>query len=78
VTHLCDQLNNTTGLGDLSLSLLADPSGANDQWDLWESTLSEDLGVSEWEKVEDWDGVLLGISGKVLLTLLDWDKGPEL
>jgi len=75
--HLCDQLNNTTGLGDLALSLLGDPAGADNEWDLWETTLSEDLGVTEGEEVEDWDGVLLG-RGEVLIALLNWDEGPKL
>lgn len=75
--NLCNQLDDAAGLCDLPLSLLADPTCAHNQWNLWETTLSENLGVTEREKVENWDGVLLGAGG-VLLTLLGWDKGPKL
>lgn len=66
--HLRNQLNNTAGLLDLSLSLLAEVSCSYNHWDLWEAALSEDLGVAKWEEVEDWGGVGLlvadvGITG---------------
>lgn len=76
--HLCDELDNTTGLLDLLLSVLAEVTGANDDRDLWESTLSEDLAVAEWEKVEDRGGLRLGACSEVLLALLSWDERPEL
>lgn len=54
---LCDQLNHTTSLLDLSLGLLAEPSCSYDDWNLWNSALAEDFGVSEWEEIEDGGGV---------------------
>ena len=75
--RLCDQLNDTTGGDDLLLSELGKPSGADDDWDVWETSLSEDLGVSEWEKVDNWEGVLV-LALEVLLALLSWDEGPKL
>ena len=44
---LCNQLNDTTGLLDLALSLLAEIPGAHNHWDLGESALAENLGVTE-------------------------------
>lgn len=76
-THLSDELNNTAGLLDLALGVLADVAGADDDRDLRETTLSEDLAVAEREEVEDWSGVG-GLVGEVLLALLDWDERPEL
>ena len=75
--RLSDELNDTTGLLDLLLSKAADPAGADDQRDLRETALSEDLGVTEREEVEDGDGVLLG-TGDVGLTGLERDERPEL
>jgi hypothetical protein len=77
MTHLRNKLNNTTSLGDLSLSLLADPSRTHNQGNFGDSALAEDLGVAEGEEVEDGDGVL-GFGLEVLLTLLSGDEGPEL
>jgi hypothetical protein len=75
--RLSDELDNTTGLLDLALGVLAEVAGTDDDWDLWETTLSEDLGVSEREEVEDWGGVG-GLVGEELLALLNWDERPEL
>ena len=74
---LCDQLNDTTSLGNLALSLLAEPPGAHNQWNLGESTLAENLAVSEREEIENGDDVLLA-GGQVLVALLSGDEGPEL
>lgn len=76
-TDLCDQLDDTTGLLDLLLSLLAHISRSHDDWDLWQTTLSEDLGVSEGEEIEDGSGILLGALG-VLVSGFLWQKSPEL
>lgn len=75
--RLCDQLNDTTGGDDLLLSELGEPSGADDDWNVWEASLSEDLGVSEWKEIDNWEGVLVLVL-EVLLTLLSWDEGPKL
>lgn len=76
-TQLSDELDNTTGLLDLALGVLAEVACAHDEWDLWDATLSEDLGVAEREEVKDWGGVG-GLVGEVLLALLKWDERPEL
>lgn len=76
VRHLCDELDNTTSLLDLLLGVLGNVTGANDDGDLGKTTLAEDLGVAEGEKVEN--GSLVGLLGEVLLALLSGDEGPEL
>lgn len=75
--RLCNQLNNTTSLGDLALCLLADPSCADDQWNLWDATLAENFAVAEGEEIKNWDGVGL-LARDVLGALLSWDERPEL
>lgn len=75
--NLCDELNDTTGLGDLLLGELADPAGANDQGNFRETALSEDLGVTEGKEVDDGDGVLL-LAGEVTITGLGGDERPQL
>ena len=77
LVQLCDQLNDTTGFLDLSLSLLAEVSRAYNHGYLWESALAEDLGVAEREEVEDWDGVGLGVAD-VAFTRFGGDERPEL
>ena len=75
--NLRHQLDNTTGLGDLLLSQLADVPGADDDRDLGDAALAEDLGVAQGEEVEDGGGVLL-LAGEVGLAGLGGDEGPEL
>jgi hypothetical protein len=75
--YLTDQLNDTTSFLDFALSLGGEVSCTNDERDFWNATLAENLGVAEGEEVKDWSGVGF-LVGKVLLALLDWDKGPEL
>ena len=55
--RLCDELDDTTSLLDLPLGVLGEVSGADDQWDLRDATLSEDLGVTEGQEVEHRGGV---------------------
>ena len=76
-SRLCDELNDTTGLGDLLLSQTADPAGADDEGDLGEAALAENLGVAEGEQVDDGDGVLL-LALEVGLTGLLRNQAPEL
>lgn len=75
--RLCNELDNTTGLGDLALGVLGEVAGADDEWDGGDATLAEDFAVSEWEEVEDWGSVGLAAS-ESLLALLLWDERPEL
>ena len=77
VTRLCDELDNTTSLGDLALGVLGEVTGADDERDGWDATLAEDFAVAEWEEVEDWGSVGLAAS-ESLLALLLWDERPEL
>jgi hypothetical protein len=76
-THLCDELNDTTGLLDLALGVLADVSGTNDQRDLRNPALAENFAVAEGEEVEDRCGIL-GLTSEVLLALLEGNEGPKL
>jgi len=72
IRHLCDELASTTSLGDLLLGVLGEVTGADDDWDLWETALAEDLAVAVGEEVDDWGGVG-GLVGEELLALLSWD-----
>lgn len=76
-TNLCDELDDTTGLGDLLLGELADPASTDNQGDFGETALSEDLGVAKGKEVDDGDGVLL-LAGDVGLTGLGGDERPQL
>ena len=75
--RLCDQLNDTTSLLDLLLSIAAEVAGTNDDGDLGETALAEDLGVAERKEVDDGGRVTL-LAAQVSVTLLSWDEGPEL
>jgi hypothetical protein len=75
--HLCDELNNATGLLDLALSVFAEVPGPNDYRDFWDAALAENFAVAEREEVKDRRGVG-ALVGEVLLALLERDKGPEL
>ncbi len=76
VKRLCDELDNTASLLDLLLGLSGEVAGADNDGDLREAALTEDLGVTEVEQVED--GGLVALLGEVLVALLSGDKGPEL
>lgn len=73
---LCDELDDTTSLLDLLLSLGADVAGADDNGDGRETTLAENLGVAVVKEVED--GSISTLLGEVLVTLLGGDERPEL
>lgn len=76
IWRLCDELDNTTSLLDLLLSLSADIAGADDNGDGGKTALAEDLGVAVVEEVED--GSVAALLGEVLVALLSGDEGPEL
>lgn len=76
IGRLCDELDNTTSLLDLLLSLGADVTGADDDGDRGQTALSEDLGVAVVEEVED--GSVAALLGEVLVALLSGDERPEL
>lgn len=75
--RLGDELNNTTGIRDLLLCLLADVSCADDDGGLGQPALSEELGVSESVEVDQG----CGVGGRVLqglLTDIGGDQRPQL
>ena len=74
--RLCDELDDATGFLDLLLGLGADVAGADDDGDSGQTTLSEDLGVTVVEEVDD--GSVTALVGKVLIALLGGDERPEL
>lgn len=77
-SRLRNKLNDTTGLLDLALSLTADVASLDDEGNLGETALSEELGVSESEQVEDESAVGLGLLTEVLVAGLLGDEGPKL
>jgi len=77
LTNLSDELNDTTGLGDLALSLGADVAGTDNDRDLGKTALAEELGVAVGQEVDDGGGVGVG-AADVLLASLGGDKGPKL
>lgn len=77
IHRLCDQLNHTTSLLNLLLSIPAEVTSAHNDRDLGELALAQDLGVAQWEEVDDGCGVGL-LAAQVGVTLLRGDKGPQL
>lgn len=77
IAHLCDELDDATGLLDLALSLLREEAGTDDDWDLGDAALAEDLGVAQRKEVEDGSSVGL-LARDVGLAGLLGDQGPEL
>jgi hypothetical protein len=75
--HLSNQLNNTTGLLDLLLSVPADVSGADNDGDLGDTALAQNLGVAQGEEVDDGGGVGL-LAAQVGIASLGRDEGPQL
>ena len=75
--RLCDEFDNTAGLGDLLLGQLADPPRAHDERDLRDAALAKDLGVAEREEIDNGGGVAL-LAGNVFVAGLLGDKRPEL
>lgn len=75
--RLGNELNDSTGIRNLLLGLLADISCADDNGGLGQAALSEELGVSESVKVDERGGV----GGRVLQGLLadvGRDQRPQL
>lgn len=75
--HLRSQLNDTTGILDLAFGFLAEESGSDDEWDLWDAALAEHLGVTERKEVEDGRGIFL-LSVHVGFTGFFGDQRPQL
>lgn len=75
---LSNELNDTTGLLDLALGFLADVASLDNDGDFRETALSEDLGVTQREEVED-NGLVGGsLASNVLFAGLLGDERPEL
>lgn len=54
---LCDELDHTTSLLDLSLGIFAEVSRLDNERDLRDAALAEDLAVAERKEVKDGRGV---------------------
>lgn len=76
-SYLSDELDNTTSLNNLALSLGADVPGTDNDGDLGETALAEELGVAVGEEVDDGGRVGLG-AADVLVAGLKGDERPEL
>lgn len=75
--HLSNQLNNTTGLLDLLLSVPAEVSGADNDGDLGDTAFAQNLRVTQGEEVDDGGGVGL-LAAQVGFASLGRDEGPQL
>jgi len=70
-------LNLATGFDNLTLSLFADVSSLDDDWDIWYPASTEELGVSELKEIDD-GSFVFGFLGEVLFAHFFGDKSPEL
>jgi len=70
-------LNLAAGFDNLTLSLFADVSSLDDDWDIWDPASTEELGVSELKEIDD-GSFVFGFLGEVLFTHFFGDKSPEL
>lgn len=77
IHRLSDQLDDTTSLLDLLLSIPAEVTGADNNGDLRDAALAEDLRVSEGEEVNNRGSVGL-LAAQVGFTLLGRDERPDL
>jgi len=73
--YLGNELNSPSNFLDLLLSKLANKLGSDDQWLLWELSLSEDLEVSVVGHINNWCG--RGILGGLGTGIIS-NKGPNL
>jgi hypothetical protein len=76
-TNLCNELNLAASLNNLALSLFANVSSLDDDWNIRYPTCTEELCVSELEEVYD-GSFVLWLFGEVLLAHFFRDKSPEL
>lgn len=75
--RLGNQLNDTTSSLDLLLSQLRNQSSLNDDWDVRNSTLTQDLTVTGSQGVDNRSSSRVRRL-QVLVSLLLWDQSPEL
>lgn len=74
---LSNQLNDTTSSSDLLLSQLRNESGLDNDWNVWQLTLTQDLTVAVGQGVDDW-GRGSGGRLEVFLSLLLLNQRPQL
>nr|AAN65372.1 YGL102C-like protein [Kluyveromyces lactis] len=74
---LSNQFNNTTSSLDLFFGQLGDESSLDDDWDIWDSTLTQNLTVTGSQGVNDWSS-RLGSRLQVFFSLFFWDQSPQL
>lgn len=74
--RLSDQFNNTTSSSDFFFSQLGDESSFDDNWNIWNSTLTQDLTVTGCQSVNNWSS-FLGSRFQVLVSLVFWDQCPQ-
>lgn len=77
LSRLSNQLNDTTSSLDLLLSQLRNQSSLNDDWDVRNSTLTQDLTVTGSQGVDNRSSSRVRRL-QVLVSLLLWDQSPEL
>ena len=70
-------MNLAAGFDNLTLSLFADVSSLDDDWDIWDPASTEELGVSELKEIDD-GSFVFGFLGEVLFAHFFGDKSPEL
>lgn len=75
--HLSNQFNNTTDSSNLLLSQLGNKSGLDDDWNVWQLTLTQNLAVTVGQGVDNWGS--RGVRGlEVLVSLLLLNQRPQL
>lgn len=75
--RLSNQFNNTTNSSDLLLSQLGNKSGLDNDWNLWQLSLTQNLTVTVGQGVNDW-GSRRGGGLQVLVSLLGVNQRPQL
>lgn len=75
--RLSNQFNNTTNSSDLLLSQLGNKSGLDNDWNLWQLSLTQNLTVTVGQGVNDWGSRRRG-SLQVLVSLLGVNQRPQL
>ncbi len=74
--RLSDQFNNTTSSSDFFFSQLGDESSFDDNWNIWNSTFTQNLTVTGSQGVDDWSRRWRSTL-QVLVSLVFWDQCPQ-
>lgn len=75
--HLSNQFNNTTSSSNLLLSQLGNKSSLDNDWDVWQLTLTQNLTVTVGQGVDDWSS-RSSRRLEVLVSLLLLNQRPQL